>query len=100
MNFPDFVFVVGSGHPNIENELNFAYVKDLLSINYIIQNDEFIFNTRVTKYILSAGFDAFKNFINYQSKTFRNTLLTNLMGNEYHKLEEFQKNINYLKQKV
>lgn len=87
----------GKGHPNIENQLNFAFVKNLLSINYIIQNDEFIFNTRVTKYILSAGSDEFKNFIDHQTKTFRNTLLTYTYGNEYHKIYEFQHNINYLK---
>lgn len=88
---------IGEGHPKIENELNYAFVKDLLSINYIIQNDEFIFNTRVTKYILSASKEEFKNFIDYQTKTFRNTLLTYAYGNEYSKLEEFKDNINYLK---
>jgi hypothetical protein len=91
---------VGESHPNIENQLNFAYVKDLLSINHIIRNDEFIFNTRVTKFILSANFEEFKNFINYQSKTFRNTLLTYLYGNEYHKLPEFKQNVEYLKSKI
>lgn len=94
----------GQGHPNIENQLNFGFVKnskdDLLKINYIIQNDEFIFNTRVTKYILSAKYNVFCNFIDYQSKTFRNTLLTYLYGNEYNKLEEFKENVKYLKTKI
>lgn len=87
----------GAGHPNIENDLNYAFVRSLLCINYIIQNDEFIFNTRVTKYILSAPHDEFINFIDYQTKTFRNTLLTYLYGNEYHTQEEFKLNISYLK---
>lgn len=95
-----FAEFVGEGHPNIENELNFAFVKDLKSINYIIQNDDFIFNTRVTKYILSASKEEFSNFIDYQTKSFRNTLLTYTMGNEYHRLPEFKENINYLKTKI
>ena len=94
----------GEGHPNIENQLNFGFVEnsknDLLKINYIIQNDEFIFNTRVTKYILSAKHSVFCNFIDYQSKTFRNTLLTYLLGNEYNKLQEFKQNVQYLKTKI
>ena len=94
----------GTGHPNIENQLNYGFVKqgkdDLLKINYIIQNDEFIFNTRVTKYILAANHKVFCNFIDYQTKTFRNTLLTYLCGNEYNRLEEFKENINYLKTKI
>ena len=95
-----FAEFTGKTHPNIENELNYAFVKDLRSINYIIQNDDFIFNTRVTKYILSATESEFSNFIDYQTKSFRNTLLTYTMGNEYHKLPEFKNNINYLKTKL
>lgn len=94
----------GDGHANIENKLNYAFVKgdssDLVRINYILQNDEFKFNTRVTKYILSAKFEEFKNFIDYQTKSFRNDLLTYLTGNEYHKLEEFRENVIYLKTKI
>lgn len=94
----------GNGHANIENKLNYAFVKgdstDLLNINAIIQDDEFKFNTRVTKYILSAEFSEFKNFIDYQKTSFRNGLLTYLTGNEYHKIPEFEQNVNYLKTKL
>lgn len=95
-----FAEFVGKSHPNIENELNFAFVKDLKSINYIIQNDDFIFNTRVTKYILSASKDEFNSFIDYQTKSFRNTLLTYTMGNEYHHIDPFKENISYLKSRL
>lgn len=94
----------GDGHANIENKLNYGFVKgdstDLVRINYIIQNDEFKFNTRVTKYILSAKFEEFKNFIDYQSKAFRNSLITYLIGNEYHRIPEFKQNVQYLKTKI
>lgn len=83
-------------HPNIENELNYASVKNLLDINQIVKNDEFIFNTRVVKYILKASDVEFKEFINYQSFIFRNTLLTYLQGNNYHKIDDFKVNYQYL----
>lgn len=85
---------------SIEGYLNHAFVKNILHINHIIQNDEFIFNTRVTKFILSQSHEDFKNFIDYQSKSFRHTLKTNSMGNSYHKKEEFKENFNYLTTKI
>ena len=94
----------GNGHANIENHLNYGFVKgdssDLVNINHIIQSDEFKFNTRVTKYILSAKSIEFKNFIDYQTESFRYSLLTYLTGNEYHKIEEFKENVKYLKTKI
>lgn len=86
----------GDGNPNIENELNYGFVNDLLDIDYIIKNDEFVFNTRVTKYILKSNPGEFESFIRYQTKTFRNTLLTNLLGNDYHKQDAFKTNYEIL----
>lgn len=85
---------------SIENELNYAYAKTLLNIDNIIKNDGFVFNTRVTKFILKAEFSEFKNFIDYQTQEFREQLVTYTMGNDYHKLEEFKTNFNYLKTKI
>jgi len=83
-------------HPNIENELNYHFVKNILDIDYIIKNEEFIFNTRATKYILKQEKSIFKTFVDYQSEVFRETLLSYTMGNGYHKLEDFRENIQYL----
>lgn len=83
--------------PMIEDELNLYSIKNLLDINDIIRNQEFIFNTRVTKFILKSPTDEFMNFINYQSHGFKENLYRNSIGNGYHKSEDFVKNINYLK---
>lgn len=91
---------LGDGNPDIENLLNYAFVKCLLDINYIIQNDEFIFNTRVVKYILKSNHEEFKSFINYQSKSFMFELTKELTGNEYHKIPEYRENYEYLKSKI
>lgn len=90
----------GGGNPEIENELNYAFVKNLLNIDYIIKNDEFMFNTRVVKYILSAKHDQFRNFADYQSESFLHQLRKELVGNEYHRLPEFKTNYEYLISKL
>ncbi len=83
-------------HPNIENELNYSFVKNLDDINYIINNEEFIYNTRVVKYILNSNEEDFKQFIKIQTPIFRNSLLTYLQGNNYHKITEYKRNFNHL----
>lgn len=82
--------------PTVENYLNYAAVRNLLSIDDIIKNDEFLFNTRVVKYILCADFAEFTTFIHYQSKTFRHTLLHYAYGNSYHLQPAFERAIELL----
>lgn len=84
-------------HPNIEHYLNHAFVNNLVDINWIIRNEEFIFNTRVVKYILSKPEQEFQTFINYQSESFGETLLRLALLNSYHLVDEYKNNINYLK---
>lgn len=84
-------------HPKIENDLNYAFVKSLLDLDKIIKNDHFLLNTRVVKYILNSPFEEFKNFINYQSKKFVNTVYHSAMGNSYHLIDNYKTNFTYLK---
>jgi hypothetical protein len=83
-------------HPNIENELNYAFVKNILDINFIIHNEDFIFNTRVVKYILKQPKETFETFISYQSDVFKETLLSNACGNGYHSIDGFKENVSFL----
>lgn len=84
--------------PKIENFLNLYSMRSLLDLDKIIKNDEFIFNTRNVKFILHAGHEEFKNFINYQRKKFRETLYSNLLGNGYHMEDKYVSNVSYLKE--
>lgn len=83
--------------PTIEDELNLYAIRNLLDINHIIRNQEFIFNTRVTKFILKSPHEEFMSFINYQSESFQETLYRNAIGNGYHRSEDFTQNIEYLR---
>ncbi len=82
--------------PNIENLLNFYYVKGLDEINEIIQNDEFVFNSRVVKYLLNSDENAFGGFLNKQNPLFLQQLYYNAIGNEYFKFPSYLLNLKKL----
>lgn len=83
-------------HPNIENFLNHAFVKDINEVE-ILTHKEFLFNTRVVKLILNASFDKFKDFVDSKSYSFNESLLSYSLLNKYNQEVKFQENINYLK---
>lgn len=87
-------------NPNIENHLNYFFVKSLLHLDKIIKNENFMLNTRVVKYILCADFDEFKSFIQYQSNRMVNTIYHLAIGNSYHKVEEYKRNLFFIKQLI
>lgn len=84
-------------NPNIENVLNYAYVKSLLELNQIIRNGGFILNTRTVKYILNSKEEDFKPFISYQSMSFLHNLYHQAIGNSYHLDEHYSKNLDIIK---
>lgn len=84
-------------HPNIENELNYAFVSNLLDLDKIIKNEDFLLNTRVVKYMLNAPHSEFIPFINYQRRSLAVTIFHSAVGNSYHLIEDYEKNFNYLR---
>ncbi len=83
--------------PTIENYLNYAFVKNLVSLDKIIKNGSFLMNTRVVKYILNADHEECKVFLTYQKNVLLHTLYHNAIGNSYHLIPDYQTNLNYLK---
>jgi hypothetical protein len=57
-------------------------------------NDEFIFNTRVVKFLLNLPEDRFLTFMSYQSKSFVETFAKNVIGNGYLKEQKFINNLD------
>lgn len=88
--------LTGTEAPQIESYLNRNAINDLKDINKIIREDEFIFNTRVVKFILNADSPDFETFIQYQSVKFNETLLHYAIGNEYFKELKYQANLQKL----
>lgn len=87
-------------NPKIENYLNYFYVKDLIRLNKIIENHEFLMNTRVVKYILDADHDKCESFLQYQSDTFLHTLYHNAIGNQYNLIDDYKQNFKLLEELV
>lgn len=84
-------------HPNVENTLNYAAIRDLSDISKLIRSDNFLLNTRTVKYILNSGNNQFRVFCDYQSKKFLRTLYHAAIGNGYHLVEAYKHNLNHLK---
>lgn len=87
-------------HPKIENHLNYYFVKSLLEVDNIVKSDTFTFNTRVVKYILNAGENDFIFFINDKSIKFLKSLYNLSVGNGYHNIDVYNKNLKILENKI
>lgn len=83
-------------HPNIENYLNYHFVKSIFHLEEIIQGEQFFINTRIVKYILNYDFDTFCIFLQNQTDKFVNLLFNMALGNGYHTIEAYQKNLNFI----
>jgi hypothetical protein len=92
--------VNASIHPNIENYLNYHYVKSIFDLDEIIKNERFAINTRLVKYILNASVDSFNVFIQDHSTNFINLLYNMALGNGYHTIDAYQANLKRLKQYI
>jgi PRTase ComF-like len=84
-------------HPNIENYLNYYFVKSIDDLCTIIKNGRFAINTRIVKYILNTPLVEFDSFIQNRNGDFRNLLYNMALGNSYHTIEAYSHNMELLK---
>ena len=87
-------------HPNIENYINYHQVKSIFDLGAIIKSGSFCINTRIVKYILNYDFDSFCIFIHEQTYDFINLLYDAALGNGYHTIEAYTRNLNYIKENL
>ncbi|RFZ84075.1 hypothetical protein DYU05_00085 [Mucilaginibacter terrenus] len=85
-------------HPNVENFLNYHFVKNIFSLEDIVQSAAFCINTRLVKYILNYDHDEFCIFIEGQPGSFIEVLYNMALGNGYHTIPAYQRNLNFIKQ--
>ena len=83
-------------HPNIENYLNYFSVKSVFDLNSIIHHERFTINTRIVKYILNTDTAIFTIFMQSHSASFLALLYNMALGNSYHTIEAYQKNLEIL----
>lgn len=84
-------------HPNIENLLNYYDVKSIFDLHTIINSKCFRINTRIVKYILNSDYPSFQIFILSQSEYFISLLYNMALGNNYHTIDQYHKNLSYIK---
>jgi hypothetical protein len=84
-------------NPNIENYLNYHEVKTIFDLDRIINSGNFCINTRIVKYILDYNHHDFCIFIHYQTPAFINQLYNMALGNNYHTMDNYSINLNYIK---
>ncbi|HKG07713.1 MAG TPA: phosphoribosyltransferase family protein [Pedobacter sp.] len=84
-------------HPNIENVLNYHQVKSVFDLDKIIKSGNFCFNTRIVKYILNCDFSSFSLFLERQNDDFITSLYNLSLGNSYHMIECYAKNLTFIK---
>lgn len=85
-------------HPSIENYLNYYQVKSIFDLEEIISSGNFNINTRTVKYLLISKPSDFQAFILNQSHNFVYNFYNMAIGNSYHNIEAYRKNLNDLKE--
>lgn len=84
-------------HPNIENYLNYFSIKSIFDLDNLIESENFVFNTRVVKFILNNDSSTFELFLQNKNNKFLKTLYNMSIGNSYHLIDVYEKNIGILK---
>lgn len=84
-------------HPSIENFLNYHQVKSIFDLGEIIEGGSFCFNTRIVKYILNADHHSFSIFLEQRSHDFIHKLYDLSLGNSYHTIDNYAKNLELIK---
>jgi len=87
-------------HPNFENYLNYYFVKRLDDLHSVINDDRFMINTRIVKFVLNNSESEFLNFLHSTSIAFKRILYYMAIGNAYHEIDVYKSNINQLKKLI
>ncbi|MDB2463674.1 phosphoribosyltransferase family protein [Flavobacteriaceae bacterium] len=84
--------------PNFENHLNYHFVKSPEQILQVIKSEAFLLNTRITKHLLSLKQQDLFYILENTDETFIKNVIRNAVGNNYHLIDEYEANLNLLKE--
>lgn len=87
-------------HPKIENDLNYAAVTNLIDLDRIIKNENFLLNTRTVKFILNSPMEQLIPFIQYQSVKMVRNIYHQSIGNSYHMIDDYKENFKFISQQI
>jgi hypothetical protein len=84
--------------PRIENHLNFHAIQTIFDLHEIVKSAHFCINDRFVKYVLRYDYDAFCLFLQPQESDFSDLLLDMAIGNGYHRVEAYARNLEAIRQ--
>ncbi|TDX00607.1 phosphoribosyltransferase family protein [Dinghuibacter silviterrae] len=86
--------------PTIENFLNYHAIRSIFDLDALIRGGSFVLNTRAAKYILHYDFEAFRIFVEGQTDAFLEYLYDMAIGNGYHTMDAYRRNLDFIRANV
>lgn len=83
-------------HPKIENYFNYYAVDGIERLVSLMNKDEFVFNTRVIKYVLSQTKEKFDYVLDNINEDLQVKLGQLAISNDYHLIDDYKINIKTL----
>lgn len=87
-------------NPNIENYLNYHAIKSLNDLAKLINSDNFVFNTRAIKYILSSNMNDLGHFVSQLDDNQIVAIYNLAIANNYCEIPAFTESLAYLESKT
>ncbi len=81
---------------NFENYLNYYSIKERDDLVAVINNDNFIMNTRIIKYILKSEPSELMEFITALKEERLPEMVHYAIGNNYHLMDDYTQNLNQI----
>lgn len=82
--------------PSFENYLNYAYVQNMHDVVTVVNSPDFIFNTRVIKYILNSSLSDVNLFCNEVTADKVEKLIEYAISNNYHQIENYKTTLHFI----
>lgn len=86
-------------HPRYENYLNYHFVKGHQQLIELLASGDFVFNTRVIKYILSLPETELLDLLENSTPAQQAELVDWAIGNNYHLMPEYKQHLDLVIQK-
>jgi hypothetical protein len=96
-----FAEMVNPGiNPNIENYLNYHAIKSLNDLAQLMKSENFVFNTRAIKYMLSSNLDDLGHFISQITDNQIAAIYDLAIANNYSEIPAFGESLAYMQSKI
>ena len=90
--------------PTIENKMNYSQIKSVHDVLPLLASDDFGITTRLTKFLLAAKAEEFKDLLAEMVKLNKADVLRDIyagaLANDYHTFEAYHENLTFLASRV